>query len=174
MTRSRESPGRRLMARIDEFAAFTDEPGKLTRLYLSQAHRRAAAQFIAWAQAIGLDARIDAGGNVVARYEGRKTGAPALMIGSHIDTVRDAGRYDGNLGALAALAVVEELAGNGERLDGAREIVAFGDEEGVRFPKTMTGSRELAGLLQDGALDQRDAEGIVMRDALRAFGGDPD
>jgi allantoate deiminase len=174
MTQEIEGAGRRLMARLDEFAAFTDDPPKLTRLYLSEAHRRAAAQYLAWARAIGLDARIDPAGNIVARYEGRRVGAPALMIGSHIDTVRDAGRYDGNLGALAALAVVEELAGKGERLDVAVEIVAFGDEEGVRFPKTMTGSRELAGLLQDGALDQRDADGIVLRDALGAFGGDPD
>jgi allantoate deiminase len=174
MTQGIESPGRRLMARLDEFAAFTDDPPKLTRLYLSEAHRRAAARYIAWARAIGLEARIDPAGNVVARYEGAQADAPALMIGSHIDTVRDAGRYDGNLGALAALAVVEELARRGERLDVAIEIVAFGDEEGVRFPKTMTGSRELAGLVQDGALDQRDAEGIVMRDALKAFGGDPD
>lgn len=174
MTQDRESPGRRLMARLDEFAAFTDDPPKLTRLYLSPAHRRAADQFIVWAQTAGLDAKIDPAGNVVARYEGRRPGAPALMIGSHIDTVRDAGRYDGNLGALAALAVVEELAGNGERLEVAVEVVAFGDEEGVRFPKTMTGSRELAGLVQDGALEQKDRDGVAMRDALKAFGGDPD
>ncbi len=174
MTQEFESPGRRLMARLDAFAAFTDDAPKLTRLYLSDAHRRAAAQYIAWAREAGLDAKIDPAGNIVARYEGRQAGAPALMIGSHIDTVRDAGRYDGNLGALAALAVVEDLAQAGERLDVAIEIVAFGDEEGVRFPKTMTGSRELAGLVEDGALDQRDAEGVVMRDALKAFGGDPD
>jgi allantoate deiminase len=162
------------MARLDEFAAFTDDPPKLTRLYLSEAHRRAAAQFIAWAAATGLDAHIDPAGNVVARYEGRRPGAPALMIGSHIDTVRDAGRYDGNLGALAALAVVEDLAARGERLDVAVEVVAFGDEEGVRFPKTMTGSRELAGLVQEGALEQKDRDGVTMAEALRAFGGDPD
>ena len=174
MTQTSESPGRRLMARLDEFVAFTDDPPKLTRLYLSDAHRRAAAQFVAWARAIGLDAHIDPAGNVVARYEGRRPDAPALMIGSHIDTVRDAGRYDGNLGALAALAVVEDLATHGERLDVAVEVVAFGDEEGVRFPKTMTGSRELAGLVQDGALEQKDRDGVTMSDALKAFGGDPD
>jgi len=77
-------------------------------------------------------------GNVVARYEGRRAGAPALMLGSHIDTVRDAGWYDGNYGALAALAVVESLSGRDERLDHAIEIVAFGDEEGVRFRTTLT------------------------------------
>jgi len=174
MTQHNESPGRRLMARLDEFAAFTDEAPRLTRLYLSDAHRRAATQFIAWARAAGLDAHIDPAGNVIARYEGRRPDAPTLMIGSHIDTVRDAGRYDGNLGALAALAVVEDLAARGERLDVAVDVVAFGDEEGVRFPKTMTGSRELAGLVQDGALEQRDRDGVALQDALRLFGGDPE
>jgi allantoate deiminase len=100
---------RRLMARLDEFAAFTDEPGKLTRLYLAPSYRAACDQFAKWAQAAGMSARLDAAGNVRARYEGKAANAPALMIGSHIDTVRDAGRYDGNLGALAALAVVEQL-----------------------------------------------------------------
>jgi len=166
--------GARLMARLDAFAAFTDEPGRLTRLFLSDAHRRAAAAFIAWCGEAGLAARIDAAGNVVARYEGERTGAPALMLGSHIDTVRDAGRYDGNYGALAALAVIETLRAGGERLDHAIEIVAFGDEEGVRFRSTLTGSRALAGAYLEDALDQRDAGGVAMRDALKAFGGDPD
>jgi allantoate deiminase len=170
MTQPIESPGRRLMARLDEFTAFTDDPPKLTRLYLSPAHGRAAAQFIAWARQAGLDARIDPAGSVLARYEGKRPGARALMIGSHIDTVRDAGRYDGNLGAGAPRA----LAARGARLDVAIEIAAFGDEEGVRFPQTMTGSRELAGLLQEGALEQKDADGVILRDALKAFGGDPD
>jgi allantoate deiminase len=166
--------GRRLMARLDAFAAFTDDPPRLTRLFLSDAHRRAAQAFIGWSAEAGLQARIDPAGNVVARYEGKRAGAPALMLGSHIDTVRDAGRYDGNYGALAALALVESLAERGERLDHAIEIVAFGDEEGVRFRTTLTGSRALAGTYPEGALDQRDADGILMRDALKAFGGDPE
>ncbi len=166
--------GRRLMARLDAFAAFSDEPRRLTRLFLSDAHRGAAQAFIGWCGEAGLEAAIDAAGNVAARYEGRRAGAPALMLGSHIDTVRDAGRYDGNYGALAALAVVEELARRGERLDHAIEIVAFGDEEGVRFRTTLTGSRALAGTYPEDALDQRDSAGVSMRDALTAFGGDPD
>ena len=168
------SAGARLMSRLDAFATFTDEPGKLTRLFLSDAHRRAAAAFIGWCAEAGVKARIDAAGNVVARYEGKQAGAPALMLGSHIDTVRDAGRYDGNYGALAALAVVEQLAEGRERLDHAVEIVAFGDEEGVRYRTTLTGSRALAGTYPKEALDQKDAAGVAMRDALRAFGGDPD
>jgi allantoate deiminase len=166
--------GRRLMARLDAFAAFSDEPRRLTRLFLSDAHRRAAQAFISWCGEAGLEASIDAAGNVVARYEGKRASAPALMLGSHIDTVRDAGRYDGNYGALAALAVVEALAARGERLDHAIEIVAFGDEEGVRFRTTLTGSRALAGTYPEDALDQRDSGGVSMREALKAFGGDPD
>ena len=142
--------GRRLMARLEAFADFTDEPRRLTRLFLSEAHRRAAQAFIGWCGEAGLEAKIDAAGNVVARYEGKRAGAPALMLGSHIDTVRDAGLYDGNYGALAALAVVESLSARDERLDHAIEIVAFGDEEGVRFRTTLTGSRALARNLSGG------------------------
>ena len=137
MTTSPEiaSAARRLMQRLDEFARFSDEEGRLTRLYLSKAHGDAARQFIAWCAEAGLNAKIDASGNVFARYEGKTPGAPALMLGSHIDTVRDAGRYDGNLGALAALAVVENLAAAGERLDHAVEI-ASGSQ-----PKAFSASR---------------------------------
>jgi allantoate deiminase len=168
------SPGQRLMARLDEFAGYSDEEGRLTRLYLSNAHWQAAQRYIGWCREIGLAAKIDASGNVWARYEGKQPNAPALMIGSHIDTVRDAGRYDGNLGALAALAVVEELAKKGERLDVAVEIVAFGDEEGVRFPTTLTGSRAFAGLFARSSLDQKDADGVTMREALTNFGCEPE
>jgi allantoate deiminase len=174
MAPTTKSQARRLMARLDALAAFTDDPPRLTRLCLSQSHRRAAEQFVAWAKESGLSARIDPVGNVRARYEGRRPDAPALMIGSHIDTVRDAGRYDGALGALAALCVVEGLAAQRRRLDVALEIVAFGDEEGVRFPHTLTGSRGLAGVSEPEALEQKDADGVLMRDALKAFGGDPD
>ena len=166
--------GRRLMARLEAFADFTDEPRRLTRLFLSEAHRRAALAFIGWCSEARLEARIDAAGNVVARYEGKRAGAPALMLGSHIDTVRDAGLYDGNYGALAALAVVERLNARDERLDHAIEIVAFGDEEGVRFRTTLTGSRALVGNYPQDVLDQKDAQGVLMRDALLAFGGDPE
>ena len=164
----------RMMARLDAFAAFTDEPGRLTRLYLGPAYRAACEQFARWAEEAGMSARIDAVGNVRARYEGKTAHAPALMIGSHIDTVRDAGRFDGNLGALAALAVVEQLSAKGVRLDHAIEVVAFGDEEGVRFSAAMTGSRALAGQLPADAMQARDRDGVTLGEALTAFGGDPE
>ncbi|MBR0932714.1 allantoate amidohydrolase [Bradyrhizobium jicamae] len=168
------SLGGRVMARLEELAALTDEPGALTRLYLSPAHRRAADSLIGWFRELGVAASIDAIGNVVARYEAATSGAPALIIGSHIDTVRNAGKYDGNLGVAAGLVAVEELARRGERLPFAIEIVAFGDEEGVRFPVTLSGSRALAGAFDPTSLDQRDEDGVTLREALIAFGCDPD
>ena len=174
MTLDNAGAARRLMARLDAFAEFTDEPGRLTRLYLSPSYRAACVRFARWADDLGLHPEIDAAGNVHARYEGKRPGAPALMIGSHIDTVRDAGKYDGNLGALAGLAVIEQLAAAGERLDHAVDVVAFGDEEGVRFPTTMTGSRALAGLVSASSLALKDADGVSLRDALAKFGSDPE
>jgi allantoate deiminase len=174
MTLDTQGAARRLMVRLDEFAGLTDEPGRLTRLYLAPSYRAACERYAQWADALGLNPEVDAAGNVHARYEGKQARAPALMIGSHIDTVRDAGRYDGNLGALGALAVVEQLHAAGERLDHAIDIVAFGDEEGVRFPATMTGSRALAGMLSVSSLSLRDADGVSLRDALVNFGGDPE
>ncbi len=167
------SLGARVMERLAALAAFTDEPGALTRLYLSPAHRRAADALRDWFRAFGVEAVVDAVGNVVARYEGEIPGAPALIIGSHIDTVRNAGAYDGNLGVVAALTVVEQLARRGERLPFAIEVVAFGDEEGVRFPITLSGSRALAGTFDSAALDACDQDGISLRGALTAFGCDP-
>jgi allantoate deiminase len=171
--RAAPSIGQRVMARLDELAAFSDEAGRLTRLYLSPSHSAAAQRLLSWMRQAGLDAGIDAIGNVVGRYPGLRPDAPALIIGSHIDTVRDAGRYDGNLGVLAGLACVEELASRGERLPFAIEVVAFGDEEGVRFPSTLNGSRALAGIFESKVLDQKDRSGITLRDALTSFGCEP-
>ena len=96
-----------------------------------------------------------------------------MLLGSHIDTVRDAGRYDGNFGVVAAIEAVAALHASGERLPFAVEVIAFGDEEGVRFPVTLTGSRAVAGILDPAALDAQDAEGVSLREALRRFGCDP-
>jgi allantoate deiminase len=164
--------GATVMARLEELARFTSEPPGLTRLFLTPEHRAAAAQVARWMEAAGMAAGFDAAGNMVGRYEGDAPGVPALLLGSHIDTVRDAGRYDGNLGVVVAIAAVAGLHARGERPPFAIEVIAFGDEEGVRFPTTLAGSRAVAGSFDAAALEARDAEGVALGDALAAFGCD--
>ena len=174
MTAASPSFGRSVMERLRQFAEFTEEPGKLTRHYLTPAHRKAAEQVLAWMEQAGMTARIDAAGNVIGRHAGQTADAPVLILGSHIDTVSDAGRYDGNLGVVAAIACVEALRTRGIRLPCAIEVAAFGDEEGVRFPVAMTGSRAYAGILPPAALEATDRNGISLKQALRDFGCDPE
>jgi hydantoinase/carbamoylase family amidase len=159
-----------LMNRLAELATLTDTPGTLTRLVLSPAHQRAIALISAWMQEAGLETYVDAIGNLVGRTK-NSAGKPTLLLGSHIDTVRDAGAYDGNFGVLAAITAVELLAAE---LPYALEIIAFGDEEGSRFPQTLCGSRAVAGSFDPSALDAADQNGTTLRDALKAFGCDPD
>ncbi len=166
--------GRRVMAMIEELARHSDEPGRLTRLYLSDAHRRAAEATLGLMQDAGLNAHIDALGSVIGRIEGTDPEAPALIIGSHIDSVVDAGRYDGNLGVVLGIAVVEALRQQGIAPSCSIEIVAFGDEENVRFPTNLSTSHALAGLFNPAWLDGKDQDGVTLRDALIRFGGDPD
>ncbi|MDJ1160163.1 allantoate amidohydrolase [Chelatococcus sp. SYSU_G07232] len=166
--------GERVMALVDELARHSDEPGRLTRLYLSPAHRAAAEAVRAMMEAAGMAAHIDPVGTVVGRYEGLAPGAPALLIGSHIDSVVDAGRYDGPLGVACGIVLVEELHRRGERLPFAIEVLAFGDEENVRFPTNLSSSHALAGRYDPAWLDGRDRDGITLREALLSFGGDPD
>jgi allantoate deiminase len=154
-----------LMNRLAELAALSDTPGGLTRLFLSPAHKRAISLVAGWMREAGLTTHMDAIGNLVGRRGTGKT----LLLGSHIDTVRDAGWYDGNFGVLAAIAAVQ-AAGD---LPYAVEIIAFGDEEGVRFPQTLSGARAVAGTFAPAALEGRDADGVSMGEALLAFGGDP-
>jgi allantoate deiminase len=167
--------GVRVMARLDQLARHSATPGGLTRLYLTPEHRAAVDQVAAWMREAGLAVRLDAVGTVIGRREGDRPESPALLLGSHIDTVRDAGKYDGALGVVAAIEAVDALGDRG--MPYAIEVIAFGDEEGVRFPVTLTGSRALAGTLSPAALDACDAEGIALRSALAAFGapavGDP-
>lgn len=165
--------GARVMRRLDELAQFSSEPGGLTRLFLTAEHKAAATQVAAWMRDAGMTAALDAAGNVVGRYEGAEAGAPALLLGSHIDTVCNAGKYDGNLGVIAAIEAVAALHAGSRRLPFAVEVLAFGDEEGVRFLVTLTGSRAVAGTVDLAVLDARDAEGITLREALQAFGCAP-
>jgi allantoate deiminase len=168
------SPGARVMALVEELARFTDEPGRITRLYLSKAHRGAAEATLRMMQEAGLAAVIDAAGSVVGRLEGADPAAPALLIGSHIDSVVDAGRYDGNLGVVLGIVAVEMLRAKGIVPAFPIEVVAFGDEENLRFPTNLSTSQALAGRYDPAWLDARDPEGVTLRDALVAFGGDPE
>ena len=165
--------GVELMRRLDELAAFSSEKDGLTRLYLSPEYKAAALKVMAWMSEAGMKTMIDAVGNVVGRYNGRVPDKPALLLGSHIDTVRNAGKYDGNLGVLIAIAAVAELNRMGERLPFPIEVIAFGNEEGVRFPVALTGSRTVAGTLDPADLDAEDRQGISVREALRHFGCNP-
>src|SRR5689334_6824967 len=133
---------RRTLARCDALAAHSEQPDGLTRIFLSPEQRAVNDHVLAWMREAGMQARLDAIGNCVGRYEGVRAGLPSLMLGSHLDTVRDAGRYDGMLGVIAAIECVAALGG--KRLPFAIEVVGFGDEEGVRFGSTLLGSRAVA------------------------------
>jgi allantoate deiminase len=159
--------------RVDELADISEEPGRLTRTFLSPEQKLASDRVLGWMRDAGMSARIDAIGNVVGRYEGKTPGLPALMLGSHLDTVRDAGRYDGMLGVVTAIACIDRLNRDGIRPDFAIEVVGFSDEEGVRFGTTMLGSRALAGTLDPALLARTDDRGIAMEQALRDYGLDP-
>ena len=164
--------GPALMARLDALALFTEVPGQLTRRYLSPAHVAAMRQVEAWMAEAGMAVRTDPLCSVFGRYEGRTPGAPAIMIGSHIDTVVDGGKYDGNLGVTAAIAAVADLARRGERLGHAIEVAAFGEEEGSRYSAHILTSSALIGAVKPSMLDLEDSDGISIRDALRSAGGD--
>lgn len=168
------SLGNEIVCRINELAAISEDGDKLTRIYLSKELRKAADLILSWMGEAGMSARLDAIGNVCGRYEGERPGAPCLMLGSHYDTVRDAGRWDGPLGVITAIACVADLNRRGKRLPFAIEVVGFADEEGVRFASTLLGSRALAGSFDESVLNTRDRDGISMRDALVQFGLDPD
>ena len=163
----------KIMARIDALAAISQMSGGLARIYLTPEHRRANDLVGDWMEAAGMRVHQDAVGNIVGRYEGTADAAPAVMIGSHLDTVIDAGKYDGALGVLTGIACVERLAREGRRLPHAIEVIGFADEEGARYDSTYLGSRAVAGCFDLTLLDREDAAGVRMADAMTAFGLDP-
>lgn len=147
------------------------EKGQLTVTYLTDAHRAAARQIVADMGECGFDeVEIDAVGNVVGRYRASSSPARWLLTGSHFDTVRNGGKYDGRLGIYTPLACVRELARSGRRLPFGIEVVAFAEEEGQRYKATFLGSGALIGHFNPAWLDQKDAAGITMREAMRHAG----
>ena len=161
------------MARCDALARHSELAGGLTRVFLSPEQAAANALVLGWMREAGMGARLDPIGNVVGRHEGERPGLPCLMLGSHLDTVRDAGKYDGMLGVVTAIECVADLVARGKRLPFAIEVIGFADEEGVRFGSTLLGSRAAAGTFRQETLDAADKDGMSLREALREFGLDP-
>jgi allantoate deiminase len=165
--------GEEIVSRINQLAAISETGEHLARIFLSPEHRIAADLILSWMKDAGMAAHLDAIGNVCGRYEGDRPGLPCLMLGSHYDTVRDAGKWDGPLGAITAIACVADLNRRGMRLPFAVEVVGFADEEGVRFASTLLGSRAVAGTFDESVLGARDRDGLTMREAMAKFGLDP-
>ncbi|MGH8788306.1 MAG: Zn-dependent hydrolase [Cupriavidus necator] len=170
MTQISASLGDAILAHADQLARFSDMEGGLTCAYLTPAHRAAQARLAQWMEAAGMQVRIDAIGNVIGRYaaDPAVTGARVLMTGSHFDTVRNGGRYDGRLGILLPIAVVGALNQAGIRLPYHFEVVGFAEEEGLRFKTSFLASSVLAGRLDPALLERQDADGITLREALAA------
>jgi len=167
MTTASFAHSSRLLARrLDELGRVTDESGKLTRTFLSPAMRQANALVGKWMHAAGLAVREDAVGNLIGRSEGPGPGGATLLLGSHLDTVRDAGRFDGALGVLLPIVAIEELRRRNVKLPFAVEVLGFSEEEGVRFSGGYIGSKGYAGKLRAADLALRDAEGVTVREAL--------
>lgn len=163
----------RILGWAESLAAHTDVPGELTCTYLTPAHRATAQQIARWMNDCGFDeVRHDAVGNVIGRYKG-SAGGGLVSTGSHYDTVRNGGRYDGRLGILVPMAVVASMRARNERLPFDLEVVGFAEEEGVRFGGTFLGSSAYAGLYDPALLGLRDGDGISVSEAMLAAGLDP-
>ena len=167
-----------VMQRIDELGRITDEQGRLTRTFCSPAMRRANDLVASWMRQAGMAVREDAIGNLIGHFPlqgGSRTiqnrNSKVLLLGSHLDTVRDAGRFDGALGVLVAIACVKQLRENQTRLPFAVEVIGFAEEEGVRYRRPYLGSKFFAGTFDGRYLDCQDQAGITMREAIRTFTG---
>jgi allantoate deiminase len=157
--------------RCNDLEGLSGNPDYLERVHLSPEHKAANELVARWMEEAGLSTWQDAAGNQCGRMEGREPGLPALLLGSHIDTVPDAGRYDGMLGVLLAIQVASRITP--DTLPFALEVVAFSDEEGTRFGTALLGSRALAGTWDDEWWNLTDADGITLSEAFIDFGLDP-
>jgi allantoate deiminase/N-carbamoyl-L-amino-acid hydrolase len=164
--------GNQVMDWAETLAAWSDDDTGLTCAYMTASHRKTAAALAAWMRESGMEAGIDAVGNVVGRYRSDRPDARTLMTGSHYDTVRNGGRYDGREGILVPIAVIRHLHERGEKLPFHVEVIGFSEEEGVRFKSTFLGSGAIAGRFDPGLLDRTDADGVSMRSALLDAGHD--
>ena len=162
-----------IIERIEALGRISDEAGCLTRTFCSPAMRRANRLVASWMRGAGMQVREDAIGNLIGHYPAATRHGRILLLGSHLDTVRNAGKFDGPLGVILAIACVEHLRRNHVRLPFAVEVVGCAEEEGVRYHSSHLGSRAVAGLLDRADLSRKDARGVSMADAIRRFGGQP-
>ena len=164
-------PEKQLAKWLDELGRVSDEEGKLTRTFLSPAMRRANRTVATWMSAAGLAPREDAAGNLIGRLGGSTPKAKTLLLGSHLDTVRDAGRFDGAVGVLLPIAALAELRRRKVKLPFAVEVLGFSEEEGVRFSSAYLGSKAFTGTLGSADLRLRDAQGVSVLEALEHVNG---
>lgn len=179
-TTSKHAPGEflngdagQVLDRCDELASVSAMRSGIERTYLTPEHAKHNALAAEWMKEAGLQVRVDPAGTLIGRMEGHRPGLPALVIASHLDTVPDAGRYDGILGVLSGIAVAARLRQHADHLPFAVEVCAYGDEEGVRFGATLLGSRAMAGTWDPTWLQLQDEHGIALEQAFRDFGLDP-
>jgi allantoate deiminase len=161
-----------VLARCEILAGYTEEPGRITRTFLCEPMRGVQECLSGWMRAAGMAVRLDAAGNLIGRYPAADADAPVFLIGSHLDSVPDAGKYDGVLGVLLGVAAVRAL--DGQRLSFAVEVIGFCEEEGIRFRVPYLGSLAVSGRFDPALLEQTDDKGMSLAAAFRNFGLDPD
>jgi N-carbamoyl-L-amino-acid hydrolase len=164
--------GPRVMRLADQLAQWSEQPDALTVTYLSDAHRKVASELHSLLRAAGMEVQVDVIGNVIGRYQASKPNTKTLLLGSHYDTVRNGGKYDGRLGILLPLVLIEHLSRTKQRLSFNIELVCFSEEEGVRFPIGYLGSQAFAGKFDLKNLDTADDNGVTLRNALEEAGVD--
>jgi allantoate deiminase len=174
MGKTYNEAARIVMERCDLLATFTEEPGRVTRRFATPPMHRVHETIKSWLLAAGMSVEIDPIGNLIGYYKASQPGAKTLLMGSHLDTVRDAGKYDGLLGVMIALVCLERLHARNERLPFEIELLGFADEEGLRYQYVYTGSKAITGRFDPQALTLLDADGIPMVDALCTFNSNPD
>jgi len=162
--------GAQVLEWAEQLAGHSDQANALTVAYLTRAHQTSAAEIAGWMIEAGMQVEIDAIGNVVGRYAATDPTAKVLLTGSHFDTVRNGGKYDGRLGILLPIAVVKRLHEHGIRLPFHLEVIAFAEEEGLRFQSSFLASSAIIGAFDPAWLDAVDDDGVSMRDAMRAAG----
>jgi len=163
----------RIVQRIEELAKCSVTERGVTRLSFTKESQAANELVCQWMREAGMSVRMDELNNVIGRYEGTQPEAPALILGSHLDSVVEAGKYDGILGVISGIEVVQTLFENGIRPTHSIEVVGFSDEEGTRFHTTLLGSRALAGSLCEADLEAKDANGITLAAAMKDIGLEP-